>query len=78
MKRILVLHNQYQNIGGEDIAVENEIAFLKKFFDVDTLFFNNKIKNVFDLKFLLFSNNKDSNLILRKKLKNLIPNLLCT
>lgn len=73
MKRILVLHNQYQNIGGEDIAVENEIAFLKKFFDVDTLFFNNKIKNVFDLKFLLFSNNKDSNLILKKKIKEFDP-----
>ena len=31
MKRILVLHNKYQNIGGEDIAVENEIGFFKKF-----------------------------------------------
>ena len=30
MKKILVVHNKYQQLGGEDIAVENEIQFLKK------------------------------------------------
>ena len=63
MKRILVLHNKYQNIGGEDIAVENEIVFLKKFYNVETLFFKNELRNILDLKYLLFSNNKNSNLI---------------
>ena len=72
MKRILVLHNKYQNIGGEDIAVENEIGFLKKFYDVETLFFKNELKNILDLKYLLFSNNKTSNLILRNKIKHYI------
>ena len=73
MKRILVLHNKYQNIGGEDIAVENEIGFLKKFYDVETLFFKNELKNILDLKYLLFSNNKNSNLILRNKIKEFNP-----
>ena len=38
MKKILVIHNRYQNIGGEDIAVDNEIALLKENFEVKELF----------------------------------------
>ena len=34
MKKILIVHNKYQNIGGEDIAVENEIEILKKYYKV--------------------------------------------
>ena len=30
MKKILVIHTNYQNTGGEDIAVKNEVSFLKK------------------------------------------------
>ena len=29
--KILVIHNNYQNVGGEDIAVKNEVSFLKNF-----------------------------------------------
>ena len=29
MKKILVVHNKYQQLGGEDVAVENEIQFKK-------------------------------------------------
>ena len=32
MKKILVIHTNYQNTGGEDIAVKNEVSFLKKNF----------------------------------------------
>ena len=28
MKKILIIHNKYQTLGGEDIAVKNEIASL--------------------------------------------------
>ena len=31
MKKVLVIHNKYQNIGGEDTSVENEIKILKIF-----------------------------------------------
>jgi len=34
MKRIIVIHNKYRILGGEDIAVENEIIFLKEHFEV--------------------------------------------
>ena len=30
MKKILVLHNRYRILGGEDTAVENEIEFLSE------------------------------------------------
>ena len=53
MKKILVVHNKYRYIGGEDIAVDNEIALLRKHFDVSELYFDNDIKNVFT-QFLFF------------------------
>ena len=31
-KKILVVHNRYQSTGGEDIAVDEEVKFLSKFF----------------------------------------------
>ena len=47
MKKILLIHNKYRYMGGEDIAVENEINFLKEGFEVETLFFENNVTNVF-------------------------------
>ena len=31
MKKVLIIHNKYQNIGGEDIAVDEEIEILQSF-----------------------------------------------
>ena len=45
MKKILVVHNKYRNLGGEDIAVANEVALLKQYFKVEELYFENTIKN---------------------------------
>jgi hypothetical protein len=42
MKKILIIHNQYRNTGGEDIAVSNEISLLKKHYVVESLFFTNE------------------------------------
>ena len=30
MKKILVIHNKYRQLGGEDIAVNNELLMLRK------------------------------------------------
>ena len=46
MKKILILHNRYQNIGGEDIAVDHEIELLKNHYEIETIFFENKIVSV--------------------------------
>ena len=45
MKKMLIIHNNYQDIGGEDIAVENEIKLLSKYFDVRVIYFSNNINN---------------------------------
>ena len=45
MEKILVVHNRYNILGGEDIAVEKELALLKEFYKVETLYFENNITN---------------------------------
>ena len=57
-RKILVVHNRYRSIGGEDIAVEKEIQFLKKFNDVKVLKFENNITNYF-LQFIYFLTNNN-------------------
>ena len=64
MKKILLIHTQYQNTGGEDIAVDNEINLLEKEYEVRSL----KIKNSFRTFFL--------NLIGMNNNKNKINNLI--
>ena len=56
-------------MGGEDIAVENELKFLEERFEVETLFFENNITNVLS-EIKSFVLNKNSKSI--KKLKNKI------
>ena len=56
-------------MGGEDIAVDNELKFLKERFEVETLFFENNITNVLS-EIKSFVLNKNSKSI--KKLKNKI------
>lgn len=47
MKKLLVIHNKYQNIGGEDTSVENEVNILKNIFNTKTVYFNNQVSNLF-------------------------------
>lgn len=66
MKKILLIHNKYQLIGGEDIAVENEAKFLKKNFNVKELYFDNKINNLISQLFYFLLNQNFSSI---KKIK---------
>ena len=61
-RKILVVHNRYRSIGGEDIAVEKEIQFLKKFNDVKVLKFENNITNYF-LQFIYFLTNNNKKVL---------------
>ena len=45
MRKILIIHNAYRNIGGEDVAVQNEVNFLKKNYEVRELYFDNSINH---------------------------------
>ena len=77
MKKILVIHNSYQKLGGEDIAVENEIKILKKHFEVETILFNNNLHNYFlQIFYFIFATNLKSNSIVRDKIIEVNPDLI--
>ena len=77
MKKILVIHNSYQKLGGEDIAVENEIKILKKHFEVETILFDNNLHNYFlQIFYFIFATNLKSNSIVRDKIIEVNPDLI--
>ncbi len=76
MKKILVIHTKYRNVGGEDIAVESEINLLKKYYEVEVLYFENNYKNILSLIFsFLFNSNLNSNKELKKIIKVFKPDV---
>ena len=77
MKKVLVIHNQYREIGGEDIAVQNEVQFLKKYFEVDELYFKNIIENIFSqLIYFLINKNFKSIKVLENKINEFKPDVI--
>ncbi len=77
MKKILLIHTEYTQTGGEDIAVRKEIEFLSKYFEVETLIFNNTNNlNIKDLMALLRNKNNESLKILLGKLNKFDPDYI--
>ena len=76
MKKLLVIHNKYQNLGGEDIAVENEVKLLEKHFDIKVIYFSNVIENIFkQAVYFMLNRNLDSEKKLIKEIKDFKPDL---
>ena len=67
MEKILLIHTKYQNFGGEDQSIINEIELLKKNYNVETLINTNKITNLLNDFFTILLNRNYS---FEKKLKN--------
>ena len=44
MEKLLIIHNEYSNLGGEDIAVTEEVKHLENYYNVKTLKFVNNIE----------------------------------
>ena len=64
-------------MGGEDIAVENELSFLKDKFEVETLFFENNITNLLsEIKSFVLNKNSKSVKKLKKKIDEFEPNVV--
>lgn len=73
-KKILLVHNRYQSTGGEDIAVDEEVKFLSKYFDVRTLFFTNELNNKFSqIKNFVLNKNLSSKKIIENELNSFKP-----
>ena len=54
--KILLIHNKYREVGGEDIAVANEISFLRQRHEIKTIYFENKVENFFSQVLYFFTN----------------------
>ena len=48
MKKILIIHTNYQEFGGEDQSVKNEINLLKNHYEGETLIETNNITSFFN------------------------------
>ena len=73
MKKILFIHTTYRNIGGEDVAVNNEINFFKKYYDVEVINFSNSKISLVDIFSFLINSNPQSNRVLQKKINDFNP-----
>jgi len=77
MKKILLIHNTYRNLGGEDIAVASEVEILKKHYDVKEIYFSNLDTNHTKLlMLLLFNRNRRSEDVVRKAIIEYSPDLI--
>jgi glycosyltransferase involved in cell wall biosynthesis len=74
MKKLLIVHNKYREEGGEDLSVENEIILLKKYFEIEVIYFDNYIKNYLS-QFISFFINKNykSQELLKDKISTFKP-----
>ena len=74
MKKILIIHTEYTQTGGEDIAVRKEIEFLSKYYQLETLIFENTLNlNLKEINALIINKNKESVKKLILKIKEFKP-----
>ena len=77
MKKILVINTKYKQFGGEDSNIIDELKFLKNYYDVDYLEYDNSEKlSLFDLLAFITSNNTTSNMLLINKIKSFKPDII--
>ena len=77
MKKVLVVNTKYKNYGGEDSNFEEEKKFLKKFYEVDYLNFDNsKNLKIYDVIGFFTLSNPLSNKALKIKLNTFNPDIV--
>tara|TARA_B100001175_G_C19491678_1_gene632950 strand:- start:772 stop:1923 length:1152 start_codon:yes stop_codon:yes gene_type:complete len=77
MEKLLIIHTRYIERGGEDIAVDNEVNFLKNFYNVEFLSFQNTLpRKLSEILSLIISDNYQSRKILSDKIKSFNPDFI--
>src|SRR5690554_26492 len=76
MKRILIIHNEYQDPGGEDLVFQQETALLSETVIVETLRFRNKSGFKGFIQFALYPWNLFSWARIQTKIKEFNPDLV--
>lgn len=74
MKKVLLIHTRYTETGGEDIAVNKEVEFLKKFYNLETVIFQNTLSpKLQDLFAFVRNSNKESVTKVRELIRKFEP-----
>ena len=77
MEKILVINNRYKTFGGEDSNIIDEIDFLKNYFKVEYLEFDNSKRITFnDIKAFFTNSNKSSNKALIEIIDRFKPSIV--
>ena len=77
MKKILVINNKYKTFGGEDSNIIDELDFLKNYFIVEYLEFDNGKRITFnDIKAFFSNSNKSSNKALIEIINKFNPDIV--
>lgn len=77
MKKVLVINTKYKKYGGEDSNFVEEIKFLKKFYEVEYLNFDNSGNlKVLDIISFFTLSNPSTNKILKAKLLSFKPDIV--
>ena len=76
MKKILVVNTIYNEKGGEDTNIVDEVSFLKNFYEVKYLEFKNEGKlSIIDLISFVFNSNLKSNKLMRDVIDEFKPDI---
>lgn len=74
MQKILIIHCRYRNLGGEDIAVNNEVKFLEEYFHVKRVDYSNQDTNLINLFLsLVFNKNFITLKTIKKEIEFFMP-----
>ena len=77
MKKVLVINTKYKKYGGEDSNFTEEIKFLKKFYEVEYINFDNSGNlKVYDIISFFTLSNTSTNKILKAKLTSFKPDIV--
>ena len=77
MKKILVINTKYKQFGGEDSNIIDELKFLRNYYEVEYLEYDNSEKlSLFDFLAFITSNNINSNRLLVNKVKSFKPDMI--
>jgi len=77
MKKVLIIHNGYKIKGGEDTNFKDEIKFLNKNFEVESMLFDNSTRaNLFDLVAFITGRNFQSDIRILNKIKKFNPDIV--
>jgi glycosyltransferase involved in cell wall biosynthesis len=77
MKKVLVINTKYKKYGGEDSNFTEEIKFLKKFYEVEYINFDNSVNlKVYDIISFFTLSNPSTNKLLKAKLISFKPDIV--